>query len=221
MNVSFPLLRLVTLTLTSRRRRRHFLYVRYWCNIYLFNLSERVFFRFIRQRKEEPRVIDLRFLIVLLHRLFIHLEIRLSSHMSMVNVLRRPLRLLMNSRLLLHRHQSQQMLDTLNEKKTLERESNDQLESVPLENTIDWNKKLKFHRMRGEEKIALKLFEIGVRKYQYQPDFITYVSMLEICKDIKDLDSGRYVHRLILKSSVRDNSRVHSLLMVGSSACSH
>ena len=179
-----------------------------------------IFICFNRRRKR-LRLIDLRFLIVLFLRLFIHLEIRLSSPMSMVNVLRRPLRILMNSSLSIHRYQSQQMLDTLNATKTLELESNDQLESVPLENTIDWNKKLKFHRMRGEEKTALKLFEIGVRKYQYQPDFITYVSMLEICKDIKDLDSGRYVHRLILNSSVRDNSRVHTLLMVRSPSQCH
>jgi len=37
--------------------------------------------------------------------------------------------------------------------------------------------------------------------------------MIELCKDIKDVDNGRYIHRLISNSHVRDNSRIQILLM--------
>ncbi|CAF0935814.1 unnamed protein product [Rotaria sordida] len=133
--------------------------------------------------------------------------------MSMLNFLHRPLKILIDPRLFICRYQSQRLLDLLNKKAAIEVEHNDELEKLPLQNTIEWNKKIKFYRMRNEEKNALKLFEIGIRKYEFQPDYITYISILEICKDIKDIDSGHYIHRLINKSSVRDNSRIQSLLM--------
>ncbi|CAF2414978.1 unnamed protein product [Rotaria sp. Silwood2] len=134
--------------------------------------------------------------------------------MSILNFLHRPLKIFIGPRLFICRYQSQRLLDLLNKKTAIEIEKNDELEKLPLENTIEWNKKLKFYRMRNEEKNALKLFEIGIRKYQFQPDYITYISMLEICKDIKDVDSGHYLHRLINKSPVRDNSRIQTLVMV-------
>ena len=134
--------------------------------------------------------------------------------MSMLKFVHHPLKLLINPRLFIYRHQSQKTLDLLNKKVPIETEHNDELENIPCENSIEWNKKLKFYRMRGEEKKSLKLFEIGLRKYQFQPDYITYISMIEICKDIKDVDSGRYIHRYIWNSSVRDNSRIQTLLMV-------
>ena len=144
----------------------------------------------------------------------VHLEI-IPRTMSLIKYLRRPLNVLTDSRRMTYRCQSQQMLELLNKKAPIENESNDELENLPIENTIEWNKKLKFYRMRGEERKALKLFEIGLRKYRYQPDYITYVSMIEACKDIKDVDNGRYVHRLVHHSSVKENSRLQSLLMVG------
>lgn len=134
--------------------------------------------------------------------------------MSILNSLRYPLKNLFHPRLFIYRYQSQKILDLLNKKTPIELETNDELENLPCDSTIEWNKKLKFYRMRGDEKKALKLFEIGVRKYQFQPDYITYISMIEICKDIKDIDNGRYIHRLVLKSSGRENSRIQTLLMV-------
>lgn len=113
------------------------------------------------------------------------------------------------------RYQSQKFLDLLNRKTSIETESNDELENLPCDNPIDWNKKLKSYRIQGEGKKALKLFEIGLRKHQFQPDYITYISMLELCKDIKDVQSGRYIHRHIITTPVRDNSRIQTLLMVG------
>ena len=38
--------------------------------------------------------------------------------------------------------------------------------------------------------------------------------MIEMCKEIKDLDNGRYVHRQVHRSSVNENSRIQNLLMV-------
>ncbi len=134
--------------------------------------------------------------------------------MSMLNFVRYPLKNLIISRIFIYRHQSQKTFDLLNKKTPIEIETNDELENLTCENTIEWNKKLKSYRIRGEEKKALKLFEIGLRKYQFQPDYITYISMIEICKDIKDVDNGRYIHRLISNSQVRDNSRIQTLLMV-------
>jgi hypothetical protein len=134
--------------------------------------------------------------------------------MSMINFVRHPLKILFNSRLFIYRYQSQNLLDLLNKKAPIETETNDELENLLLENTIEWNKKLKFYRMRGEEKKALKLFEIGLRKYKYQPDYITYISMIEICKEIKDVDNGRFIHRLVINSPVKDNNRIQYTLMV-------
>lgn len=134
--------------------------------------------------------------------------------MSILNSLRYPLKIFIQSRLLINRYQSQKIFDLLNKKSPIELETNNELENLPCDNTIEWNKKLKFYRIRGEEKNALKLFEIGIRKHQFQPDYITYVSMIEICKDLKDIDNGRYIHRLITNSSVRDNTRLQGLLLV-------
>lgn len=117
--------------------------------------------------------------------------------------------------LVICRYQSQKFFDLLNRKTPIECESNDELENLPCENPIEWNKKLKSYRIHGEGKKALKLFEIGLRKHQFQPDYITYISMLELCKDIKDVQSGRYIHRHIINTPVRDNSRIQTLLMVG------
>jgi hypothetical protein len=138
----------------------------------------------------------------------------LEINMSMLNFVRHPLKILMHSRLFIYRQQSQNIVDLLNKKTPIEIESNDELENLPCENTIEWNKKLKSYRIRGEGKKALKFFEIGLRKHQFQPDYITYISMLELCKDIKDVDNGRYIHRQILNTEVRDNTRIQSLLMV-------
>jgi hypothetical protein len=129
----------------------------------------------------------------------------------MLKFVRHPFKILFNPS---SRYQSQKILDLLNKKTPIELETNDELENLPCDNTIEWNKKLKFYRMRGEEKNALKLFEIGLRKYQFQPDYITYISMIELCKDIKDVNNGRYIHRLISNSPVRDNSRIQNLLLV-------
>ena len=132
----------------------------------------------------------------------------------MIKFVRQPLKSIGDFRLFITRFQSHKTLQLLQSKAPIENETDGELENLPIESTIEWNKKLKFFRMRGESKRALKLFEIGIRKYQYQPDYITYVSMIEMCKDIKDLDNGRYIHRQIYQSPVNSNSRIQSLLMV-------
>lgn len=132
----------------------------------------------------------------------------------MIKVVRQPLKFLSNFQMFIIRCQSQKTLALLNSKSPIELDVDDELEKLQIENTIDWNKKLKFYRMRGESKRALKLLEIGIRKYQFQPDYITYVSMIELCKEIKDLENGRYVHRQVYHSSVNGNSRIQNLLMV-------
>lgn len=145
---------------------------------------------------------------------FLNLEIT-HAHMSLWNFVRHPLKSVLTPRLLLLcRHQSQTIAELLDRKAPVEVQPNDELENLPCADTIEWNKKLKAYRMRGEGPKALKLFEVGVRKHRFQPDYITYISMLELCKEIKDVDNGRYVHRHIWNSPVRDNSRIQSLLMV-------
>ena len=113
------------------------------------------------------------------------------------------------------RSQSQKFFDVLNRKTPIEIQSDEQLENLPCENAVEWNKKLKSYRMQGQGQQALKLFEIGLRKHRFQPDYITYISMLELCKDISDVDNGRYIHRQILNTPIRDNTRIQTLLMVG------
>lgn len=117
-------------------------------------------------------------------------------------------------RLFIQRNQSQKIFDLLKKKTPIENEINNELENLSCPNTIEWNKKLKFYRMQNEEQKALKLFEIGIRKHQFQPDYITYIIMLELCKDIKDVDNGRFIHRVIANSSIRDNTRIQNLLFV-------
>ena len=127
--------------------------------------------------------------------------------MSMLKVVRPALKFFV-------RCQSQKTLDLLQNKAPIELTADAELENLPVENTIEWNKKLKSFRVRGDSQRALKLFEIGIRKHRYQPDYITYVSMIEMCKEVKDLENGRYVHRQICQSPVNSNSRIQSLLMV-------
>lgn len=131
--------------------------------------------------------------------------------MSMLKVVRPPLQFFV-------RCQSQKTLDLLQSQAPIELAADAELENLPVENTIEWNKKLKSYRMRGDSQRALKLFEVGIRKHRYQPDYITYVSMIEMCKEVKDLENGRYVHRQIYQSPVNTNSRIQSLLMVRRSA---
>ncbi|CAF0788681.1 unnamed protein product [Adineta ricciae] len=133
--------------------------------------------------------------------------------MLLLKFVHHPLKTFVHPRLFICRHQSQKLVDLINKKTPVELETNDELENHPCENTIEWNKKLKAYRMRGEGNKALKFFEIGLRKYAFQPDYITYISMLELCKEIKDLDNGRFIHRRIWNSSVRENSRIQTLLM--------
>lgn len=118
--------------------------------------------------------------------------------------------------LFIYRSQSQKFFDVLNRKTPIEIQSDEQLENLPCENPVEWNKKLKSYRMQGQGQKALKLFEIGLRKHRFQPDYITYISMLELCKEINDVDNGRYIHRQILNTPIRDNTRIQTLLMVGS-----
>ena len=134
--------------------------------------------------------------------------------MSMINFVRHPLKNFIQSRVFIYRQQSQKVFDLLNKKVPIEIEPNDELENLPCPNTIEWNKMLKAYRIRGDGKKALKFFEIGLRKHQFQPDYITYISMLELCKDIKDVESGRYIHRYISNTDVKNNTRIQGLLMV-------
>ena len=117
-------------------------------------------------------------------------------------------------RLFVRRNQTHKFVNLFNRKTPIENELHDELENPPRQNTIEWNKKMKFYRMSNQEQKALKLFEIGIRKHQFQPDYITYISLLELCKDTKDVDNGRYLHRIIANSSIKDNTRIQNLLFV-------
>ena len=77
---------------------------------------------------------------------------------------RHPLKFFFDPRRFIYRFQSQNFWDRLNQKSPIESDIDHQLESLPIDNTIEWNKKLKSFRVRGDTKKALQLFEIGIRK---------------------------------------------------------
>ena len=63
--------------------------------------------------------------------------------------------------------------------------------------TIQWNKTLRSHQANGNYQQALKLFQLGVEKNTFQPNAATYLTVLEICKELKSLPTLRMVHQWI------------------------
>lgn len=91
-------------------------------------------------------------------------------------------------------------------------------------NTIQWNKTIRNHQVNGNYQQALKLFQLGIEKKTFQPNSVTYLTMLDICKELKSSSTLRTIHQLIdlSKSSAHNNSneddiynnpRIRSLLM--------
>ena len=69
-------------------------------------------------------------------------------------------------------------------KTSIENEINDELENLPCDNAIEWNKKLKYYRLNNQEKKALKLFEIGSFVYVHF-DYGTLIGKLVSCDIIR------------------------------------
>ncbi|CAF4657550.1 unnamed protein product [Rotaria sp. Silwood1] len=93
-------------------------------------------------------------------------------------------------------------------------------------NTIQWNKTIRNHQLNGNYQQALKLFQIGIEKKTFQPNSVTYLTMLDICKELKSLSTLRTIHDLIDSSKnlnnnnnnnddddIYNNPRIRSLLM--------
>lgn len=93
--------------------------------------------------------------------------------------------------------------------------------------TIQWNKTLRSHQTNGKHDQALKLFELGIDKKSFQPNSVTFLTMIEVCRDMKCLKSLKFIERLINQSKndpsdheeIYQNSRVRSLLMDGFIKC--
>ena len=88
----------------------------------------------------------------------------------------------------------------------------------PNVNTIQWNKTIRTHQQNGNYQQALKLFQIGIEKKTFQPNSVTYLTILDICKELKSLPTLRTIHNLIDSSQNHDddisnNPRIRSLLM--------
>lgn len=89
----------------------------------------------------------------------------------------------------------------------------------PSANTIQWNKTIRSHQINGNHQQALKLFQIGIEKKTFQPNSMTYLTILDICKELKSLSTLRTIHHLIDSSKNDDNddvyhnSHIRSLLM--------
>ena len=88
--------------------------------------------------------------------------------------------------------------------------------------TIQWNKTIRHQQMNGNYQQALQLFQIGIEKKSFQPNSVTYLTILDICKEIKSLSTVRKIHNLIDSSKTLDghgdddiyhNPRIRSLLM--------
>jgi pentatricopeptide repeat protein len=67
-------------------------------------------------------------------------------------------------------------------------------------NTIQWNKTFRTHQINGNHQQALKLFQIGIEKKTFQPNSVTYLTILDSSKELTDDD-------------VYNNPRIRSLLM--------
>ncbi|UJR23660.1 hypothetical protein I4U23_026644 [Adineta vaga] len=85
-------------------------------------------------------------------------------------------------------------------------------------NTNQWNKTIRTHQINGNYRQALKLFQIGIEKNTFQPNSVTYLTMLDICKQLKSLPTVRTIHNLIDSTKTNDQEifhdpRLRSLLM--------
>jgi hypothetical protein len=85
-------------------------------------------------------------------------------------------------------------------------------------NTIQWNKTIRTHQLNGNYQQALKLFQIGIEKQTFQPNSSTYLTILDVCKELKSLSTLRAVHQLIdtsknIDDDISNNPRIRSLLM--------
>lgn len=88
--------------------------------------------------------------------------------------------------------------------------------------TIQWNKTIKSHQINGNYQQALRLFQMGIEKQTFQPNSVTYLTMLDICKELKSLSVLRTIHQLIDSSKnlhnndnddIYNNPRIKSLLL--------
>ena len=80
-------------------------------------------------------------------------------------------------------------------------------------NTIQWNKTIRTHQNNGNYQQALKLFQLGIEKKTFQPDSVTYLTVLDICKQMKSLPIIRTIHQLIDSSNLSYDPRIRSSLM--------
>ena len=80
-------------------------------------------------------------------------------------------------------------------------------------NTIQWNKTIRTHQNNGNYQQALKLFQLGIEKKTFQPDSVTYLTILDICKQFKSLPTIRNIHQLIDSSNISNDPRIRSSLM--------
>jgi pentatricopeptide repeat protein len=81
-------------------------------------------------------------------------------------------------------------------------------------NTIQWNKTIRTHQINGNYQQALKLFQLGIEKQTFQPDSVTYLTILDVCKQLKSLSIVRTIHQLIDSSkNLDDKSHLQSSLM--------
>lgn len=80
-------------------------------------------------------------------------------------------------------------------------------------NTIQWNKTIRTHQNNGNYQQALKLFQLGIEKKTFQPDSVTYLTILDVCKQFKSLPTIRNIHQLIDSSNISNDPRIRSSLM--------
>ena len=87
--------------------------------------------------------------------------------------------------------------------------------------TIEWNKTIRNHQMNGNHQQALKMFQLGIEKNAFQPNSVTYLTIIDVCKQMNSLPTLKMIHQLIESSNkspvdaqeIGDNPRIRSLLM--------
>jgi pentatricopeptide repeat protein len=70
---------------------------------------------------------------------------------------------------------------------------------MPTQNVISWTSMIQGYVRCGEGKRALELFW-QMQQEGVEPNFVTFIGVLNACASVAALDKGRHVHQQIIES---------------------
>ncbi|KAH8944737.1 hypothetical protein BDL97_12G000400 [Sphagnum fallax] len=83
---------------------------------------------------------------------------------------------------------------------------------MPSRNVVTWNAMIKGHVKCGQGQKALKLFQ-QMQQEGVQPNYVTFVVVLNACASVIALEEGRRVHQQIIQSGLESDVFVGSSLV--------